>query len=99
MGKKQGTSEEKKLEAVLSLIRKEEPATKIARRYGVSEASLYRWRDDFVAAGKAALSGKKAADTDQATRILTKEIEERDRVIGELTIANRILKKIQDGSY
>ena len=99
MGKKQGMTEEKKTEAVMSLIRKEETGTKIARRYGVSEASLYRWRDDFLAGGKAALSGKKAADTEQTTRMLTKEIEERDRVIGELTIANRILKKIQDGSY
>jgi transposase len=61
--------------------------------------TLYRWRDEFLAGDKAALSGKKAADTDQTARMLTKEIEERDRVIGELTIANRILKKIQDGSY
>lgn len=97
MGKKQGPSADKKLQAVLSLLRKEEPATKIARRYGVSDASLYRWRDDFLAAGKTALNGKKSVGADLATRMLQKEVEERDRVIGELTIANRILKKIQDG--
>ena len=97
MGKKQGPSADRKLQAVLSLLRKEEPAAKIARRFGVSDASLYRWRDDFLAGGKTALNGKKRVGADQATRMLQKEIEERDRVIGELTIANRILKKIQDG--
>lgn len=95
--KKRGPSAEKKMEAVLALLRKEEPAARIARRYGVSEASLYRWRDDSLAAIQAAMEGKKAKGADSETRQLQKEIEERDRVIGELTIANRILKKIQDG--
>ena len=43
-------------EAVLSLLRREEPAAVIARRVGVSEPTLYRWRDEFLAAGEAALS-------------------------------------------
>ncbi len=30
---------------------------------------------------------------------LERELGERDRVVGELTIANRILKKTADGSY
>jgi transposase-like protein len=97
MGKKLGHSAETKMQAVLSLLRKEETATAIARRYGVSEGSLYRWRDDFLTAGKTALNGKKSGDATQEKRKLFKEIEERDRVIGELTIANRVLKKIQDG--
>ena len=42
-------------EAVLSMLRREEPAAVIARRVGVSEPTLYRWRDEFVAAGEAAL--------------------------------------------
>jgi transposase-like protein len=52
-------------EAVLCLLRREEPAAVIARRIGVNEPTLYRWRDKFMAAGKAALangSGKKDAD-------------------------------------
>jgi transposase len=97
MGKKQGPSAEKKMQAVMALLRKEEPAARIARRHGVSDASLYRWRDDFLQAGQAALSGKKTNGSDSEVRLLKKEIEERDQVIGELTIANRILKKIEDG--
>ena len=89
-------------EAVLSLLRREEPAAVIARRVGVSEPTLYRWRDEFLAAGEQALASKtKSGKTDgQARRIaeLEKEIERRDQVIGEYTIANRILKKLSDAS-
>jgi transposase-like protein len=41
-------------EAVLSLLRREEPAALIARRIGVSEPTLYRWRDEVISAGEAA---------------------------------------------
>ncbi len=96
MGKKDQPSAEKKFQAALSMIRREEPGSKIARRYSVSETSLSRWRDAFLVAGKAAMNGKQARSEGQEIRELKKEIEERDRVIGEITIANRILKKNQD---
>ena len=51
-------------EAVLALLRREEPAAQKTRRYGVSEQTLYRWRDEFPAAGAAALAtGKNGSDT------------------------------------
>jgi len=95
MSKKQGATSETKLQAVLSLLRKEEPATNIARRYCVSEESLYRWREEFLSAGKNALNGARTPKVEQETRRLQKEISDRDQVIGELTIANRILKKFR----
>jgi transposase-like protein len=89
-------------EAVLSLLRREEAAAVIARRIGVSEPTLYRWRDEFIAAGEAALaqgSGKKGADLrDRRIAELEHQIEKRDQVIGEYTIANRILKKLSGQS-
>jgi transposase-like protein len=88
--------------AVLSLLRREEAAAVIARRIGVSEPTLYRWRDEFVAAGEAALangSGKKGVGgRDRRIAELEAQIEKRDQVIGEYTIANRILKKLSDQS-
>lgn len=89
-------------EAVLSLLRREESAAAIARRISVSEQTLYRWRDEFLAAGEAALSGgsgKKGAEP-LRRRIaeLEEQIEKRDQVIGEYTIANRILKKLSGQS-
>ena len=102
MAKRSEVSVADRREAVLSLLRREEPAAAIARRVGVSEPTLYRWRDEFLAAGEAALAngrGKKDADPlRQRIRDLEREIEQRDQVIGEYTIANRILKKLSDPS-
>jgi transposase-like protein len=86
-------------EAVMSLLRREEAAAVIARRIGVSEPTLYRWRDEFIAAGESALAnggGKQKGSDPLCRRIaeLEQQIEKRDQVIGEYTIANRILKKL-----
>jgi transposase-like protein len=96
MGKRCELPVNERREAVLSLLRREEPAATIARRYSVSEPTLYRWRDDFLAAGEAALAGgtrNGANPRDRQIAELERQIEKRDQVIGELTIANRILKK------
>ena len=99
MGKRSDLSVPQRREAVLALLRREEPAAKLARRFSVSEQTLNRWRDDFLAAGETGLAGGKNG-TGQQRRIaeLEKEVEGRDQVIGELTIANRILKKLSDES-
>lgn len=96
MPKRSELTVEQRREAVLALLRREEPAAQLARRYGVSEQSLYRWRDEFLAAGEAALAnGKNGSDARvREIRELKAKLEERDQVIGELTVANRILKKV-----
>ena len=101
MGAKAKLSVPERREVVLSLLRREEPATVLSRRYGISENTLYRWRDEFLTAGQAALAnGKGKADPrDRQVAELKKQLVERDRVIGELTIANRILKKTAAESY
>lgn len=73
----------------------------MTRRYGISENTLYRWRDEFMTAGHAALANGKGKVDPRSRRIaeLRKQLSERDRVIGELTIANRILKKTANESY
>jgi transposase len=100
MGKKCEMPVEGRVDVVLALLRKEEPASQIARRHGISEPTLYRWRDDFLAAGKERLRGKAGGDAQQAKEIsrLQREIEAREQVIGELTVANRILKKLSGPS-
>ena len=67
----------------------------LAHRYGVSGKTLNQWKDDFIAAGTAGLSAGKRQLGDNAKRLADFEsaVAERDRVIGELTIANVILKK------
>jgi hypothetical protein len=46
--------------------------------------------------GKAALAGAGGSKNGSSQRVaeLEKQLGERDRVIGELTVANRILKKV-----
>jgi transposase len=101
MGKRSELSISKRREVVLALLRREEPASQLARRYGISEQTLYRWRDEFIAGGEAALAGITGKNGDPRKRRiedLERELAQRDQVIGELTIANRILKKTSDGS-
>ncbi len=95
MGKKSTLNAEQRAQIVMRLLSKEEPAVQIARRAGISEQTLYRWREDFLGGGKQALNGR-GAGSEQAKTIerLKAELAERDQVIGEITIANRILKKL-----
>ena len=55
MGKKSELGAAERRDVVLMLLRREEAAAVLARRYGISEQTLYRWRDEFLAAGEAAL--------------------------------------------
>jgi hypothetical protein len=76
-------------------------AKKSELRYQVSEVTLYRWCDVFLAAGKAGLGKPEgSAESAAARRIeqLEGELAQRAQVIGELTIANGILKKLQTRS-
>jgi len=101
MGKRSDLTVSQRREVVLMLLRREEPAARLARRFGVSEQTLYRWRDDFLAGGEAALSTGKGQNgpRERENAELKKQLSQRDQVIGELTIANRILKKTADGLY
>ena len=95
MAKKSTLSAEQRVQLVLRMLSKEEPAVQIARRAGVSEQTLYRWREEFIGGGKQALNGRagESAQTKALAR-LRGELGARDQVIGELTIANRVLKKL-----
>jgi transposase-like protein len=101
MAKKSELKVEERVEAVLALLRREEAAAVLARRYQVSEVTLYRWRDVFLESGKAGLGKPEgSAESAAARRIeqLEGELAQRAQVIGELTIANGILKKLQNRS-
>ncbi len=95
MGKKSELSAEQRVQLVLRLLSKEEPAVQIARRAGISEQTLYRWRDEFIGGGKQALNGRGESEQVKKIARLEEQLAERDQVIGEITIANRILKKFR----
>ena len=58
MGKKSTLTAEQRTQLVLRLLSKEEPAAQVARRAGISEQTLYRWREEFIGAGKQAMNGR-----------------------------------------
>ena len=63
MGKRADLTVPQRQEVELMLLRREKPAAKLARRFAVSEQTLYQWRDEFLAAGEAALTnGNGGAD-------------------------------------
>lgn len=96
MGRRSKLTAEERAEVVLALLRKEESIAALSRRYSVSEQTLYRWRDEFVEAGRAGLAKGKTQASESARRIaeLEKELDRRAQAIGELTIANGILRKL-----
>jgi len=49
MGKSSKLPAAQRREAVLMLLRREEPGAPMARRFGVSEVTLYRWADADIA--------------------------------------------------
>lgn len=98
MGQKLPLDIDLQLEAVMSLFSRSETAEDIARRYGISPATLYGLKDAFVQGGKEGLGSRdKRKKTNAAsaseTRHLEKEIQKRNQIISELTVANNVLKK------
>ena len=96
MARQSRLSAAEKAEVVLKFLRREDTAARLARLYGISEQTLYRYRDEFLAAGKAGLAGN--VDAERRIRELETAVADREQIIGELTIANRILRKRSEGS-
>jgi transposase-like protein len=88
-----------RVELVLAVLRGAEKLEVLARRHQVSANTLRRWRDEFVTGGRERLTGNGYATTAAAeNKRLQRELAERELIIGELTVANRFLRKKTDGS-
>ena len=78
-------------ELVLRLLRREKTARELALEAGISDQVLHRWREQFVSGGIQNLAVGKSGRTKEER--LQKEISERDRLLGEMTVAMSVLKK------
>ena len=95
MGRRSDLTVDERSEIVLALLRREEPLSVLARRHGGRRGRFGCGRDDFTPAGPRGLGSGQRQPPGRRDRLgrLESGVAERDRVIGELTIANRILKK------
>lgn len=51
-----GINEERKVDLVLQGLRRDRPVTELCREAGISTASYYHWRRQFIDAAKASLT-------------------------------------------
>jgi transposase len=86
-------STEEKQKIILAGLRNEASVAELCRNYGISDALYYKWKKAFLEGSLNGLRGNGKAGSSET--ILKKENEELKAMIGELTVENRFLKKIQ----
>ncbi len=89
-GKSSRTKEEK-ARIVMEALTGNTSIAEICRRYNIASSAFYKWRDAFIAGGTASLEAGKTSKEIQMQR----EMENLKTIIGDLTVANETLKKIQ----
>jgi transposase len=86
---------EDKIRIVLEGLRGEDSIAELCRREGIVQNLYYRWSKEFLEAGKKRLAGDtaRAATTDEVKE-LRREASALKEVVAELTLENRLLKKV-----
>ena len=82
-------TKEEKARIVMEVLSNSSTISEICRKYNFASSAVYKWRDEFIAGGTAAMEHGRS--TVEAS--LTRENNELKGIIGELTIANETLKK------
>jgi transposase len=83
-----------KLKIVLSVLQGESTQAEAARRHGVSETSIGKWREQFLSAGRQGLElGDRAAKPTGQEARLAEEIDDLTRALGEAHVELRALKR------
>ena len=82
-------SREFKLLVVRQIEKGEKRPVQVCREYGVGNSVLDRWRNEYKARGEEAFTGR----TPSAELTLEARVAELERLCGQLTLENSILKK------
>ena len=98
MGRPTAIPTEEKLRLVLSVISGEMTMTQAARHGKVSEQSVSRWKQQFLAGAKDGLAeGGRSGISDPHERELLSEIEEHRAALGEAHVQLRVWRKSAEG--
>lgn len=83
-----------KLKIVLSVLSGESTQAEAARRHGVSETSIGKWKEHFLRAGREGLEhGDRAGKPTGREQRLLEEIDDLTRALGEAHVELRALKR------
>ena len=93
MTKKRWTIEDK-AKIVMESLTTSTSTVDICKKYGLSPNTFYPWREKFLAGGKTTLAGSPGARTVKAVQ---KENATFKTLVGEITLANDLLKKALEG--
>ena len=93
MGKPLQWTSEQKLPLVLSVLRGEGSVAEIARRHQVSDVTLGKWRDAFLAGGAAALANGSKRGPSGREAELEGELEDLKAALGEAHAELRVWRK------
>lgn len=93
MGRPPVKSVEDKTRIVLAVLRGEVSIASAARREGVSQTSIAKWRDAFVEAGQAAIAAGGRRGSSGREQQLVAEIEQLNTALGEVHMELRLWKK------
>jgi transposase len=79
-----------KLDTVMEVLRGEKPIAQICRERDITDSLVYKWRQEFLEKAPGIFEGKQAPSqhNEQAERIA-----ELERLVGQLTMENALLKK------
>lgn len=79
-----------KLETVLEILRGEKPVAQICRERQVTDGLVYKWRQEFNERAAGIFEGKGASKRSSEA---DERIGELERLVGQLTMENALLKK------
>ncbi len=83
-----------KLKIVLSVLSGESSQAEAARRHGISETSIGKWKEQFLAGGRDALEhGHRAGKPTGREARMAEEIDDLTRALGEAHVELRALKR------
>jgi len=90
MEKKPRWTAKKKKALVLELLREKRTAGEICRENGISQSTLYEWRNLFLAKGG---EGLQYGGKSRQEALKDKKIAQMERKLGQVMLENEILKK------
>lgn len=88
--KRRTYSPEYKLETIMEVLRGEKSVAQICRERDIKDSLLYKWKQQFEERASSIFADQRQVKVDHTK---DEQIAELERIIGQLTVENTILKK------